>query len=139
MPVALPPSADAVADLAGPPAPPAFLGIAAVPAPTAPALSAPSAPAGTDVLFAPGAADFLPSQTPTLKAMVARRGQSHIAVIGLGEAASDTAQGQAAALKLALARANTIADHLHALGMPRDHLRLSAYAFGRGARLALLP
>ena len=138
-PVALRPSADAAPDLAGPPAPPAFLGVAAVPPPTAVAFSAPSAPAGTDVLFAPGAADFLLSQMPTLKAMVARRGRGHIAVIGLGEAKADTTQGQAVALKLALSRAASVADHLHAMGVPRDHLRLSAYAFGRGARLALLP
>jgi len=132
--------AGAPPELQGPPPPPSFMAGPAVPAPSLVLpVAAPQAPAGTFVAFTPGLSDFLPSQAPTLKSMAGQIGHGTIGVIGLGEAASDTPDGQAKALKLALARAQTISTQLQTMGVSAGKIRIFAYAFGQGARLTLNP
>lgn len=126
---------------AAPPAPATFEGVAAEPAPTPQMIpSGLAAPrAGTQVFF-PVSSDALPvSQTQTLRDFIARRGNRTIEILGMGDAASDTPDGQATAVALGLARARAVAHALAALHVPQAAMRLGADAFGRGAVLRLLP
>ncbi len=121
------------------PAPPTFLAVAAQPAPTpAPAIAVPPAPAGAArVLFATGDATFNPSQVPTVKDVVMKRGKGTIAVEGHGEAAADTPGAQQAALELGLKRAQAVARQLATLHVPPANILLSATAFGRDSTLTV--
>ncbi len=123
-----------------PPPPATFEGVPAQPAPTPrvfPVHLAP--PAGTPVFFAQGSDKLPPSQTATLKDIVARRRKQTILVTGEGEADSDTPGGQETAIDLALHRAKSVADALAAMHVPQSAMRIAARPFGRGAMLTLLP
>jgi outer membrane protein OmpA-like peptidoglycan-associated protein len=126
-------------DLKGPPAPPGFMEIAKIPAPSRSVTATPAAPPGTEILFTASDAILQQNQMPTLQDAATRRGTGRIRITGLGDAVSDTPEGQSKALQLALTRAQTIADALVKIGVPREKLTLAAYAFGRGARLTMLP
>ncbi len=121
-----------------PPAPAAFEGLPAQPLPTPRVLPAGTAlPKGTQVYFADGSAVLGASQTQALKDFLSHRRKQGIEVVGLGGAASDTPDGQAAAVELALRRARAVAVALEAQRVPGSSIRLSADAFGRGAVLRL--
>jgi outer membrane protein OmpA-like peptidoglycan-associated protein len=96
-------------------------------------------PAGTTLVFGNGDAVLPPSQIQALKDFLTHRKHETIEIIGLGEAASDTPDGQAAAIALGLARADAVAQALTAQHVPQSALRLGANAFGRGAVIRLLP
>jgi outer membrane protein OmpA-like peptidoglycan-associated protein len=144
--------APSAADLAGPaglpeipaaPPPPAtFEGVPAEPAPTPRLMpiSLLKPPAGAEILFPAGSAVLPQSQTQPLKDAIARRGKQQIVqIIGLGEASADTPDGQAAAIGLALKRAQAVAAALAAMHVPQSAMRLGADAFGRGAVVRLIP
>ncbi len=121
-----------------PPAPATFEGVPAQPLPTPRVLPAGTAlPKGTQVFFADGSAVLGASQTQALKDFLSHRRKQGIEVVGLGGAASDTPDGQAAAIELALRRARAVAVALQAQRVPANAIRLSADAFGRGAVLRL--
>ncbi len=121
-----------------PPPPANFEGVPAQPLPTLRVLPAGTAlPTGTQVYFADGSAVLGASQTQALKDFLSHRRKQAIEVVGLGGAASDTPDGQAAAVELALKRARAVAAALRAQRVPADAIRLSADAFGRGAVLRL--
>lgn len=124
----------------GPPAPASIETLATEPAPTParPPLHMP-APAGTQVFFAPGDATLPASQTETLNDFLGHRKKQAIEITGLGEAQSDTPEGQAEAIVLALKRARAVADSLAALHVPQAAMRIAAQPYGRGAILRLLP
>ena len=94
-----------------PPPPATFEGVVAEPAPTPLVLPAGVAPppAGTQVYFAAGATALPPSQNQALRDFLSHRHKQPIEIIGLGEASSDTPDGQAAAITLALRRAQSVA------------------------------
>ncbi len=124
---------------AAPPPPATFEGVPAEPAPTPRVLPAGLAgtPAGTQVFFADNSAVLAPSQTQALKDFLSHRRKQGIEVIGLGSAASDSPDGQAAAIELALRRARAVEAALVAQHVPASLVRISANAFGRGAVLRL--
>jgi hypothetical protein len=125
-----------------PPAPATFEGVAAEPAPAPPPPTPAHLPAalrGTDILFLPGEAILRQSQMETLRQIVNERKKRRLEVTGLGEAVSDSPDGQAAAIDLALKRAKSVADGFVALHVPKDAIVLAAYAFGRGAEVKMLP
>ena len=141
--------AGAAADTSGlppiPSAPPpvaTFEGVSPEPPPTPP----PPLPQGqplqlgaTSILFQTGDAQLLPSQNDTLKTIAGRRGHQNVEITGAGDAMSDTPEGQAAAIELALKRAHAVAKGLEAMHVPPASIRLAAYAFGRGATVRLIP
>jgi outer membrane protein OmpA-like peptidoglycan-associated protein len=124
---------------AAPPPPPSFVAVPAQPAPAAPpvALPAHNTAAGALVLFATQDATLVPSQMPTVRDMVARRGKATLAVEGHGEAAADTPGAQQAALELGLKRAQAIAVALTQQHVPPSDILLGATAFGRDATISL--
>ena len=124
-----------------PPAPATFEGVPAEPAPTPRILPAGATPPphGAQLFFADNSAVLPPNQTQALKDFLSHRRHQPIEVLGLGEAASDTPDGQAAAIELALRRARAVAAALESQHVPADSIRLSADAFGRGAVLRLVP
>ncbi len=122
-----------------PPPPAAFEGVPAEPLPT-PKLLPPIAsdtPPGTQLFFPTGSDALPPAQTQGIKDFLSHRRKQPILVIGLGEASSDTPDGQASAISLALRRAKSVADALEAQHVPADLIRVGANAFGRGAVLQL--
>jgi outer membrane protein OmpA-like peptidoglycan-associated protein len=127
---------------AAPPPPATFEGVAAEPLPTPPPPVPPRLPAalrGTEILFLPGEAVLRESQMPTLKDIAATRKKQHLSITGLGEAASDSPDGQAAAIDLGLKRAQAVAEGFASLHVPPSDITLSAYAFGRGATVRFTP
>jgi outer membrane protein OmpA-like peptidoglycan-associated protein len=124
---------------AAPPPPATFEGVAAEPLPTPRVLPAEVAPTpvGTQVFFPVGATALPASQTQALKDFLSHRKKQPIEIIGLGEASSDSPDGQAAAVAMALRRAESVASALVAMHVPQSALRLGANAFGRGAVLRL--
>ena len=92
---------------------------------------------GATVYFSIGDAALPPSQIQALKAFLVHRSHQPIVITGLGEAASDTPDGQAAALSLALQRARAVAAALRLLHVDPADMHLSAQAFGRGVVLRL--
>ncbi len=141
--------AGAATDMTGlppiPDAPPpvaTFEGVSPEPPPTPP----PPLPQGqpvrlgaTSIVFQTGDAQLLASQNEALKGIAGRRGNQTIEITGAGDAASDTPEGQAAAIELALRRAHAVAKGLEAMHVPPASIRLAAYAFGRGATVRLIP
>jgi outer membrane protein OmpA-like peptidoglycan-associated protein len=99
-------------------------------------------PAGTlntiAVVFANGISDLPPSAAASLRALAGRRGNALIAVTGYGDAADADPDAQAAALKLGLARAQTIASTLVADGVPASAVQIDAQAIGRGGTARLI-
>jgi len=123
-----------------PPAPATFEGVPAEPAPTVSTMPRPLPPPdGTRVFFPTGAATLPPSQMQTLKDVVSHRKAQTIEITGLGDAESDTPEGQEAAIDLALQRARAVADAFSALHVPQASLRIAARPYGRGAVVSLLP
>jgi len=120
---------------ASPPPPASFEGVAAEPAPTPLVLPAGGAgvPAGTPIFFAEGSDVVTPSQAQAVRDFLNHRHGGGVEVIGLGEARSDTPEGQAAAIGLGLKRAQAVAALL--AGMHVHDVRLGARAFGRGVIL----
>jgi outer membrane protein OmpA-like peptidoglycan-associated protein len=127
---------------AAPPPPATFENVAAEPLPTPPPPVPPDLPAalrGTEILFLPGEAVLRQSQMETLKHLAATRKQQHLSITGLGEAVSDSPDGQAAAIDLGLRRAQAVAAAFISLHVPPEDIALAAYAFGRGATVKLTP
>jgi outer membrane protein OmpA-like peptidoglycan-associated protein len=127
---------------AAPPPPATFEGMPAEPAPTPPPrlpAHVPLAAQGTQVLFRPDDAVLDVSQTQTMKDAASHRGKGSIEVEGHGDAQSDSPEGQEAALKLALKRAQAVAKGLEAQHVPASAIRIAATAFGRGASLQIGP
>ncbi len=124
---------------AAPPPPATFEGVAAEPMPTPRVLPAEVAPTpvGTQVFFPIGGTALPASQTQALKDFLSHRKKQPIEIIGLGEASSDSPDGQAAAIAMALRRAESVAGALAAMHVPQSALRVGANAFGRGAVLRL--
>jgi len=90
------------------------------------------------VVFANGISDLPPSAAAPLRALAGRRGNALIAVTGYGDAANPDPDTQAAALKLGLARAQTIASTLVAAGVPASAVQIDAQAMGRGGTARLV-
>ena len=131
---------EGVPDLpAAPPPPATFEGVPAEPVPTPHVLPAGLAgsPAGTQVFFADNSAVLPVSQNQALRDFLSHRRHQTIVITGLGEAASDTPDGQATAVALGLKRAQAVAYALSALHVPQGAMRVGANAFGRGAVLSL--
>ena len=127
---------------AAPPPPATFEGVPAEPLPTPPPPTPPHLPAalrGTDILFLPGEAILRQSQMSTLRDVVTSSHGKRLEITGLGEAASDTPDGQAAAIDLGLKRARAVAEGFTALHVPPASMQLAAYAFGRGAEVRIAP
>jgi outer membrane protein OmpA-like peptidoglycan-associated protein len=91
------------------------------------------------VVFATGSSDLPPSASGPLRALAARRGNALLTVTGYGDATDASPDAQAAALKLALARAQAIAHALIAAGAPTSAVEVDAQAIGRGGTARLLP
>ncbi len=129
----LPPIPDA------PPPPAAFEGVPAEPAPTPHLVSIqPPPPSGTRVFFGADSTVLSQSQAQAVRDFLKGAGGRTIEVIGLGDAADDTPEGQATAIALALGRARAVADAMAAQHVPPETIRIGANAFGRGAVLRLL-
>jgi outer membrane protein OmpA-like peptidoglycan-associated protein len=79
-----------------------------------------------------------PTAADQLKQLVARRGTGAIAVTGFGDAASNDADAQSAALTLGLSRAKAIAAALTADGVPASAVQVDAEAIGRGGTVRLV-
>jgi outer membrane protein OmpA-like peptidoglycan-associated protein len=90
------------------------------------------------VVFANGISDLPPSAAAPLRALAGRRRNALIAVTGYGDAADPDPDTQAAALKLGLARAQTIANTLVAAGVPASAVQIDAQAMGRGGTARLV-
>jgi outer membrane protein OmpA-like peptidoglycan-associated protein len=73
-----------------------------------------------------------------VKAFAGKRGKGAIVVTGFGDATSSDPTAQSAALVLALARAQAVADALKQDGVPDNAVRINAEASGRGASLRLI-
>jgi hypothetical protein len=143
-PAVSPPSPGALAGLVLPAAPPPLpnvpgLAIPSASAPPPPAphkivkiLPAPSAP--IELAFAPGSAVLSHKTAVALSGIARGRGVAFIEVGGFGEAAGP---GDAAALRLALARARRLADQLTADGVPAKDIRMIAAAGGSGGFVQL--
>lgn len=124
-----------------PPSPPAFEGMPAEPPPSPPPpvpKPLPRAARGTEIRFPPGSAQLLRDQSGTLRAIATHRGGGALAITGYGDAQSDAPAAQAAALTLALQRAEAVAVALQGFGVPQSALRIDADAFGRGAAVRLV-
>jgi hypothetical protein len=131
-----------VPDLPATPPPPAnFEGVPAEPLPTPRLLPASLSPApqGTTVFFNEGS-DALPAnQTQALRDFLSHRRKQTIEIIGLGQATSDSPDGQLAAIELALRHARSVEAALAAMHVPQSAMRVGANAFGRGVVLRLIP
>ena len=89
------------------------------------------------VTFDEGSSSLPTAMQAPLQRLAARRGHT-IMVTGRGEATANAPADQQAALSLALARAQVIAEALITDGVPRAALRLDAQPAGRGASVRLL-
>ena len=98
-----------------------------------------SAPASAvSLTFVSGSAALPQLAADQLKQLAARRGNGVIAVTGYGDAASDDADAQAAALTLGLSRAKAMAAALTADGVPASAVQVDAEAIGRGGTARLI-
>jgi outer membrane protein OmpA-like peptidoglycan-associated protein len=89
------------------------------------------------VAFASGSAALPPGIEAALARLAATRGAAPMRVAGFGAAAGDGPAVQAAALDLAFARAEAIANALARAGVPLSEIRLTAAAQGRGGVAAV--
>lgn len=119
-----------------PDAPPPFPSLPGVSASLLPAASRP-APLGVAVAFRRESAALPEGAEDALKALAARRGGGPVAIRAGGDAASSPA-AQAAALPLALRRAESIRAVLLGAGVPASDIRAQAIATARGARIDLI-
>jgi outer membrane protein OmpA-like peptidoglycan-associated protein len=90
------------------------------------------------VVFANGVSELPPSAAAPLRALAGRRGSALIAVTGFGDAPDPSPDAQAAAIKLGLARAQTIATVLVGAGVPSSAVEIDAQAIGRGGTARLV-
>ncbi len=119
-----------------PDAPPALPQLAGIDASLVPAASRPPPP-GVAVSFRRGSAELPLSAVGALQALAARRAGGPIAVLAGGDSGQSPA-AQAAALPLALRRANAMRAALVAGGVPPGDVRATAVAAARGARADLI-
>ena len=134
-----PPPAATAAAAPSPPAapakPPAPTAMASITPPTTEPVSAGNTVA---VVFASGVSEMPPSSSAPLRALAGKRGDALIAVTGYGDAQDSSPEAQAAALKLGLARAQSIAAALVADGVPASAVQIDAQAMGRGGTARLV-
>jgi hypothetical protein len=116
-----------------PPPPARLAGAGAVP-PVAPT----PAPGVTTLEFVGPSDQLTTTSLDDLRAIAAGRGEKFIVITGRGDAVTSDAVAQAAAVGLALRRAQAIATALVADGVPNRVLRIDAQAAGRGGDLRLL-
>ncbi len=119
-----------------PDAPPPLPELAGITASLVPAPSRPPPP-GVAVGFRRGSAELPLSALGALQALAARRAGAAIAVRAGGDAGPSPA-AQAAALPLALRRANAVLNELVALGVPAGDVHATALATARGTRADLI-
>jgi outer membrane protein OmpA-like peptidoglycan-associated protein len=94
---------------------------------------APAAPGEPlTIPFAAGSAILPEGVNQALTALAKRPGISYIAVAGYGDAVAADPDIQAAALPLALARAQAIRTALRRIGIPETSIRMTAEAMGHG-------
>jgi hypothetical protein len=108
---------------------------APAPAAAAPAVVVPPPGAPVALAFAPGSAVLDHDTAVALAGIVAGLGDANLLVGGFGEA---VAPGDGAAMLLALARAQRLADALTADGVAPYRIRLEAAATGSGGFVQLL-
>lgn len=100
---------------------------------------APTPAPGVTTLEFVGPSDQLTTTSlDDLRAIAAGRGEKFIVITGRGDVVTSDAVAQAAAVGLALRRAQAIATALVADGVPNRVLRIDAQAAGRGGDLRLL-
>ncbi|MBV1831387.1 hypothetical protein HNW77_11150 [Komagataeibacter sp. AV436] len=97
-----------------------------------------SADDGPTVHFLPGSDHIADGEDEVVNNAVTERGDNFVIVNGYGNATSATAEGQTAALNLAILRTRTITSMLVARGVPASKIVVRAHAFGNGARIAVL-
>ncbi|GBR14783.1 hypothetical protein LV564_01700 [Komagataeibacter nataicola] len=97
-----------------------------------------SADDGPTVHFLPGSDHIADGEDEVVNNAVKERGGNFIIVNGYGNASNATAEGQTAALNLAILRTRTITTMLVARGVPAASIVVRAHAFGNGARIAVL-
>ena len=117
---------------APPPVPPKVAAVPIAPAPV---------PAGNDAValsFDPGSAVLTALTAEAVKQAAATRKGRTIAVIGYGDGVASDPSAQATALRLAIARARTVADALKIAGVPAEAVQIGGEAAGRGVSLRLL-
>ena len=119
-----------------PDAPPPLPELAGITASLVPAAGRPP-PQGVAVGFRRGSAELPLSAVGALQALAARRAGAAIAVQAGGDAGPSPA-AQAAALPLALRRANAVLNELVALGVPAGDVHATALATARGTRADLI-
>lgn len=107
------------------------------PAPYVPPAPLPNVPP-IPVVFAPGSAILSPPMQRALRDFAQARQGTRIAIVGFGNATSDSVEAQAAAMPLALERARAITVQLMADGVPTDHLVTTAQAQGQGGLARLV-
>lgn len=100
--------------------------------PLTPAREPPRARPGVVVAFPRGSAEVPAAAQAALRALAAERGATAVAVQGAGDARAGGPDAQAAALPLALRRAQAVASVLADAGVPPGALRVGAQATGRG-------
>ncbi|AHI26470.1 hypothetical protein BGC31_06200 [Komagataeibacter xylinus] len=93
---------------------------------------------GDAVRFLPGSDQIEDGEEDVVGSIVKQRGNRFVIVNGYGNAATATAEGQTAALNLALLRTRTLASMLRARGVPANRIVVHAHAFGNGARIAIV-
>ncbi|MCE2564900.1 OmpA family protein [Komagataeibacter sp. FNDCF1] len=93
---------------------------------------------GEPVRFLSGSDQIEPGEEDVVGSIVQQRGNRFVIVNGYGNAATATAEGQTAALNLAILRARTLTRLLLARGVPASRITVRAHAFGNGARLAIV-
>jgi outer membrane protein OmpA-like peptidoglycan-associated protein len=126
---------------ANPPPLPVLPGVARVTAASVPParppaplpVLAPAAPGQPlSIPFADGRAILPEGASQALTALVRRPGVTRIVVAGYGDAADADPDIQAAALPLALARAQAIRTALRRIGIPDTSIQMTAEAVGHG-------
>ena len=90
------------------------------------------------VSFEPGSAELTATTKDEVTKIAARRKGAAIVLTGYGDATSSDPAAQAAALQLALARANAVADAFKAAKVPETALHVGGEAAGRGVNIRLL-
>ncbi|GAN87020.1 OmpA family protein [Komagataeibacter intermedius] len=93
---------------------------------------------GDPVHFLPGSDQIEEGEEDVVNTIARERGNSFVIVNGYGNAATATAEGQTAALNLALLRTRTLSNMLQARGVPANRITVHAHAFGNGARMAIV-
>ena len=121
-----------------PPAPPAFPNFAIPTTQVAALHPVFGPPPAADLAFEPGSDVLEPHARGALLHAASTRGGGRIRVTGYGDARSDAPADQAAALRLAIARATAAAERLETLGVPSSAIVLAGAAFGNGGNVTVL-